>query len=162
MSVANVLGPEGQNIINARCEQNAEIGSRDRAGPGPSPHCRPAPIEEVGQYWTTIGENGCGMAQTIHKEQVIATLRAHERELKEAGVVRVHVFGSVARGDADEASDVDLLAQFDDAKPISLIGLVHIENRLSDLLGRKVDLVQERSLKARIRANVEREAVLAF
>jgi predicted nucleotidyltransferase len=47
-------------------------------------------------------------------------------------------------------------------KPISLIGLVHIENRLSDLLGRKVDLVQERSLKARIRANVECEAVLAF
>ena len=102
------------------------------------------------------------MAQTIDKEQVIATLRAHEQELKEAGVVRVRLFGSVARGDASETSDVDLLAQFDDTKPISLIGLVHIENRLSDLLGRKVDLVQERSLKARIRANVEREAVLAF
>ena len=38
--------------------------------------------------------------------------------------------------------DVDVLAQFDDAKPISLIGLVHIENQLSDLLGRKVDFVQ--------------------
>jgi hypothetical protein len=46
------------------------------------------------------------MAQTIDKEQVIATLRAHEQELKEAGVVRVRlfgsVFGSVARGDASE------------------------------------------------------------
>ena len=55
-----------------------------------------------------------------------------------------------------------MLAQFDDAKPISLIGLVHIENQLSDSLGRKVDLVQERSLKPRIRTNVEREAVLVF
>ncbi len=99
---------------------------------------------------------------SLDKEQVIATLRAHEQELNEAGVVRVRLFGSVARGDASEMSDVDLLAQFDDAKPISLIGLVHIENRLSDLLGRKVDLVQERSLKTRIRANVEREAVIAF
>ena len=102
------------------------------------------------------------MVKTIDKEQVIAMLRAHERELKEAGIVRIRVFGSVARGDASEASDVDLVAQFDDAKPISLIGLVRIENQLSDLLGHKVDLVQERSLKARIRANAEREAVLVF
>jgi uncharacterized protein len=102
------------------------------------------------------------MAQTIERDQIIAMLRAHERELKEAGIVRVRVFGSVARGDATEASDVDVLAQFDDATPISLIGLVRIENQLSDLLGRKVDLVQERSLKPRIRANVEREAVLVF
>ena len=102
------------------------------------------------------------MAQTIDKDQVIAMLRAHERELKEAGIIRIRVFGSVARGDATEASDVDVLAQFDDAKPISLIGLVRIENQLSDLLGRKVDLVQERSLKPRIRTNVEREAVLVF
>jgi len=68
------------------------------------------------------------MAQTIDKEQVIATLPAHEQELKEAGVIHARVFGSVARGDANEASDVDLLAQFDDSKPISLIGLVYIEN----------------------------------
>jgi uncharacterized protein len=102
------------------------------------------------------------MAQTIDKDQVIAMLRAHERELREAGIIGIRVFGSVARGDATEASDVDVLAQFDDAKPISLIGLVHIENQLSDLLGRKVDLVQERSLKLRIRTNVEREAVLVF
>ena len=43
------------------------------------------------------------MAQTIDKDQVIAMLRAHERELKEAGIIRIRVFGSVARGDATEA-----------------------------------------------------------
>jgi uncharacterized protein len=109
-----------------------------------------------------IGENGCDMVRTIDKEQVIATLKAHEQELKEAGIVRVRLFGSVARGDAGEASDVDLLAEFDKTKPISLISLVRLENRLSDLLGCKVDLAQEGALRARIRANVEREAAVVF
>ena len=109
-----------------------------------------------------IGENGCDMVRTIDKEQVIATLKAHEQELKEAGIVRVRLFGSVARGDAGEASDVDLLAEFDKTKPISLISLVRLENRLSDLLGCKVDLAQEGALRARIRANVEREAAIVF
>jgi len=111
---------------------------------------------------TFIGENGCGMTRTIDKEQVIALLRANEQKLKEAGIIRIRVFGSVARGDASETSDIDLLAEFDKAKPVSLIGLVRLENWLSDLLGCKVDLVQEGALKTRIRANVEREAVLAF
>jgi uncharacterized protein len=100
------------------------------------------------------------MARIIHKDEVLATLRAHEKELKEAGMLRVRLFGSVARGEADETSDVDLVAEFDDS--ISLLTLVGIENRLSDLLGCKVDLAQQRSLKPRIRATVEKESVLAF
>ena len=102
------------------------------------------------------------MVQTVDRERVIDTLRAHEQELKNAGVLSLRVFGSVARGDAGESSDIDLLADFDKERPLSLIGLVRIENRLSDLLGRKVDLVQDGALKARVRANVEREAVVAF
>jgi uncharacterized protein len=43
---------------------------------------------------------------------VIATLRAHERELKELGILRVAVFGSVARGDETSQSDVDLVVAF--------------------------------------------------
>lgn len=105
-----------------------------------------------------IGENGTGMVLNSNRDQVIATLRAHEGELKNAGIVRLRLFGSVARGEA--GNDVDLVAEFDRA--LSLIDLVGLENRLSDLLGRPVDLTQERALKARVRANVDREAVLAF
>jgi predicted nucleotidyltransferase len=96
----------------------------------------------------------------MDREQVIATLRAHESELKDAGIVRLSLFGSVARGEV--GNDVDLVAEFDEAKGLSLIDLIGLENRLSDLLGRKVDLARSESLKARVRANVEREAVLAF
>jgi|HubBroStandDraft_1064217.scaffolds.fasta_scaffold936128_1 predicted nucleotidyltransferase len=58
----------------------------------------------------------------MNKDDVINKLRAHERELKAAGVVRLAVFGSVARGDNSPESDVDLLADFDRAKRHTLLG----------------------------------------
>jgi predicted nucleotidyltransferase len=98
----------------------------------------------------------------MHRDHVIATLRAHEPELKATGVVRLGVFGSVARGDNSADSDLDIVVDFDEATSVSLLDLVRLENRLSDLLGVHVDLVQSKSLKTRVRRNVEREAVLAF
>ena len=96
-------------------------------------------------------------------DDVIATLRAHEPELKAAGVARLRLFGSVARGEHGTGSDVDIVVAFDEANGgMSLLDLVHVENHLSDLLGVPVDLVQEKSLKSRVRHNVEREAVVAF
>lgn len=68
---------------------------------------------------------------------------------------------ALAECDAVNRDDV-LLAEFDEAKSLSLIDVVGLENRLSDLLGVKVDLVQPKSLKPRVRSNAEREAVLAF
>ncbi len=49
----------------------------------------------------------------MNREQVIATLRAHEPELKQAAVVRLLLFGSAVRGDRRSDSDIDLLAAFD-------------------------------------------------
>lgn len=98
------------------------------------------------------------MVLNLDKDHVIATLRLHERELKNAGIVRLRLFGSVARGEV--GNDIDLVAEFDRA--FSLIDLVGLQNRLSDLLGRPVDLAQERMLKPRVRANVDREALIAF
>lgn len=89
---------------------------------------------------------------------MIATLRAHAPELRAACIVRLRLFGSVARGEA--GNDIDLVAEFD--RSLSLIDLVGLENMLSDLLGRKVDLAHERMLKPRVRTNIEHEAVLAF
>lgn len=89
-------------------------------------------------------------------------LRAHERQLKEAGIVRLSVFGSTARNDAGPDSDVDLLAAFDDTRRISLLDIVGMENDLSDLLGCKVDLIEEGTLKPRVQKSVEAEVVRAF
>ncbi len=69
----------------------------------------------------------------------------------------VRVFGSVARGDNTEASDVDLLVK---TKPgCSLFDLGGLLEDLQDLLGCRVDLVVEDGLKPRLRERVLREAV---
>lgn len=98
----------------------------------------------------------------MKRDQVIATLRAHEPELRAAGLLRVALFGSVARNEAKAGSDIDLLASFDSARQLSLLDVIGIENRLADLLGQPVDLVEEGTLRPRVGETVGREIVRAF
>ncbi len=98
----------------------------------------------------------------MNHERVIDTLREHEPELKAAGVVRLSVFGSTARGHRAPDSDIDLLAAFDQTRRISLLDVAGIEIRLAELLGQRVDLVEEGTLKARVQKSVEAEALRAF
>ena len=98
----------------------------------------------------------------MNRDQVIAMLRQHEPELKAAGVVRLSLFGSTARGDGRQGSDIDLLASFDDAKHLSLLDVIHIENQIADLLGARVDLIEEGTFKPRVQKSVEAETVRAF
>jgi predicted nucleotidyltransferase len=98
----------------------------------------------------------------MNRETVITALRAHESELRAAGVVRLSLFGSTARGEARPDSDIDLLAEFDNARRLSLLDVIRIENQISDLLGHAVDLIEEGTLKPRVRQSVDREAMRAF
>ena len=95
-------------------------------------------------------------------ERVIATLRAHEEELRHAGIQHLSLFGSVARGDAQADSDVDLAAELDPAARIDLVRLVALERQLTEILGCPVNLVPEPVEKPRLRANIERDRVRAF
>jgi hypothetical protein len=95
-------------------------------------------------------------------EQVIAALRGREKELRAAGVVRISLFGSTVRGEQRPDSDVDLLAAFDSSRRLSLLDVVGIERQISDVLGRPVELVEEGTLKPRVRRTVDAEAVRAF
>jgi predicted nucleotidyltransferase len=82
--------------------------------------------------------------------------------LKAAGLVHLRLFGSVARGDASSRSDVDLLAEFDVSKPVTLVTVGRLESRLSDLLGVAVDLSSSRWLREPVRERAMEEAVVAF
>lgn len=73
------------------------------------------------------------------------------------GARNVRVFGSVARGEADQASDIDFLVDMEPAR--SLLDLGGLQWEIESLLGCRVDVVTERGLKARIRDRVVREAV---
>jgi predicted nucleotidyltransferase len=98
----------------------------------------------------------------MNKGYVIETLRKHEPELRAAGILHLRLFGSVARGEETAHSDVDLLADLDQSKRLSLVGMARLENRLSDLLGAKVALCPAGSMKEPVRARVAREAIHAF
>lgn len=73
------------------------------------------------------------------------------------GAYNVRVFGSVARGEADAWSDLDLLVQMEPGR--SLFDLGGLQYELERLLGCPVDVVTEQGLKARIRERVLRDAV---
>ncbi|HJU17334.1 MAG TPA: nucleotidyltransferase family protein [Stellaceae bacterium] len=89
-------------------------------------------------------------------------MRAHEAELRAAGIVSLALFGSVARNESRPDSDIDLLAAFDDGRELSLLDVIGIENKLADLLGQRVDLVEEGTLRPHIRQSVECEIIRAF
>jgi uncharacterized protein len=73
------------------------------------------------------------------------------------GARNVRVFGSVARGEADDQSDIDFLVDMEPGR--SLLDLGGLLMDLQDLLGQNVDVVTERGLKPRIRERVLHEAV---
>ena len=70
-------------------------------------------------------------------------------------VARLEVFGSTARGEANEDSDVDLLVEFSKRK--SLLALVSVERKLSAALGRKVDLLTEAAISPYLREQINRD-----
>ncbi len=74
------------------------------------------------------------------------------------GAYNIRIFGSVARGEADEKSDIDFLIDYDIDKitPWFPVGLIH---ELQDFLGEKVDVVTVNGLKERIKQKVLEEAI---
>jgi predicted nucleotidyltransferase len=99
----------------------------------------------------------------MNREQVVATLREHELEIKAAGVAHLALHGSYDRGtEVGGLSDVDVIADFDRAKKLSLIGRVHLENRITDILGIKADLADRATLRPEVLERAQRESVLVF
>ena len=93
----------------------------------------------------------------MNREEVLDRLRCSEADLRRLGVRSLRLFGSVARGEATEESDVDLLVAFDGSPTFS--GFMALKIFIEDLLGARVDLVTESGLREGVRPQVEREAI---
>lgn len=97
----------------------------------------------------------------MDRERIIATLQRHAVDLKQLGASRLFLFGSVARGDAGPSSDVDLFFDFEDAG-FSLVELVALRQRISELVQAPVDLMSRASIHPRLRAGIEGAALQVF
>ncbi len=92
------------------------------------------------------------------KKKLKKILAANRSELQKLGVVSLSVFGSVAREDSSQKSDIDLLVEFD--RDISLFHLFEIQHRLEDIIGvPKVDLIQKSAVHPALRERILSEAV---
>jgi uncharacterized protein len=98
----------------------------------------------------------------MDRHEILQILRDHERELRADGIVHLRIFGSVSRGEGSVHSDVDLLADFDVSKRLTLVTLGRLQGRLSELLGVEVDLTSSEWMKEPVRTKAMHEALRAF
>ena len=93
----------------------------------------------------------------MHEQSLRKNRDAILRLAAKHGARNVRVFGSLARGEADENSDIDLVVELDRGR--SLLDLGGLQYELQEMLGCRVDVVTERSLRARVRQRLLQEAV---
>ena len=109
----------------------------------------PEGVMEIDAPGATSGR----LADSLDLETLADVCRANDIE-------RLYVFGSFAREEAGNASDVDLIADF--STRVSLLDMVRIEREFADRLGRDVDLCTERSLSPHLRDRILAEARIVF
>ena len=98
----------------------------------------------------------------MRRQQVMTRLREHEPELREAGVSGLYLFGSTARDDARDGSDVDCFFDLSEPRGFTLFSLAALAERLEAILGSRVDLMTRAGIHPRRRARIESEAIRVF
>lgn len=94
----------------------------------------------------------------LTSEQILDLVRMHGPELRRLGVRRLGLFGSAARGEATETSDLDFLVEFDRKM---FDAYMDVKELLQRLFGRPVDLVVAEALKPQLKPRILQETVYA-
>ena len=98
----------------------------------------------------------------MNRAAAISRLRSLERELRSQGLSALYLFGSTARDEARDTSDIDLLFEVRPDMRFSLFDQARISRELSERLHARVDLVSRRSIHPLLRPGVEAEQVRVF
>jgi predicted nucleotidyltransferase len=97
----------------------------------------------------------------MEREEAVDRLKQHEAELKRLGVEHLYLFGSTARGEAREESDVDLFFDHPEGS-LGLFALMDVKEAAARILGRKTDIMTRRSLHPVLRERIEASALQVF
>ncbi|WP_157018590.1 nucleotidyltransferase family protein [Mesorhizobium xinjiangense] len=95
-------------------------------------------------------------------KQIIKTLQRHKGELRKQGVTHAALFGSVARGNAQPDSDIDILIDLDPDVPLSVYDYVGLKAYIAGMFEGPVDVVNAEGLKSDLRQAVRTGSVHAF
>jgi hypothetical protein len=98
----------------------------------------------------------------MDRSAILARLKEHEAELRRRGVARVALFGSAARGERREGSDIDLMVDIDPNARIGVFEYAGIVQYLVSLFPIRVEVANHKGLKELVRPNAERDAIYAF
>src|ERR1017187_4784073 len=97
----------------------------------------------------------------MKRDEAINQLKQHEADLKRLGVEHLYMFGSTARGEAKDDSDVDLFFDYERGK-LGLFELMDVKEYAANILGRKIDIMTRDSLHKTLRKTIEATAVRVF
>jgi predicted nucleotidyltransferase len=97
----------------------------------------------------------------MQRAEAVRALRANADRIADFGVIRLAVFGSVARNEATPDSDVDILVEFRPDVSVGLFAFARLRRYLTEILGCDVDLVTLEALRPTMRERILREAVYA-
>ena len=101
-------------------------------------------------------------AMRLDLQYVLDTLRAHETDLRRLGAAHAAVFGSVARGDAGAESDIDVLVDLDEDRSMGIFEYARLKLYIGELFDGPSDVVNRRTLKPLLKANILHDAIHAF
>ena len=96
----------------------------------------------------------------MKRDEAISRLQQHEADLRRLGVEHLYMFGSTARGEAKDDSDVDLFFDYEKGK-LGLFELMDVKE-VAGILGRKTDIMTRDSLHKMLRQTIEATAVRVF
>ncbi|MEY3220612.1 MAG: hypothetical protein RIT27_1969 [Pseudomonadota bacterium] len=96
-------------------------------------------------------------ANKTEKEKILNLLQQNQAIFKQFGVTKLAIFGSTAREEATEHSDVDILVSFE--KIPTSKDYFGLQFYLEDLLGKSIDLVTDKSLRKELRPHIEKELI---
>lgn len=95
----------------------------------------------------------------MDRERIAAIVREHAAEIRARGVTRLDLFGSTARGDGAETSDIDIVVDVAPGRKFSLIDLAGLRAYLCDLFQHETDVVVREDLRPSFRAEIDRESL---
>jgi predicted nucleotidyltransferase len=97
----------------------------------------------------------------MKRDEAISRLQQHEADLKRLGVEHLYMFGSTARGEATNDSDVDLFFDYKKGK-LGVYELMDVKEFAAGILGRKTDIMTRDSLHKTLRKAIEAAAIRVF